>query len=229
MNAAHIADLVSVAAIGTAVYFMIRGCRFLPARGVRIMFAGFLGTILFRDLVNLSHLLWPEKNVLDVYSQILQLTTPILWSYFIYSFLLWTEGSLLLSAERKRRVSKLFYFRIFRKFPEAVFVLDETGRILYSNRVASNWLGRSRDDLLGIEIADVTERGTGGGEPVHDGKPLERSRSFDTVYTAADGSRIPAHVIEMPVRFEWLDALLRVCSRIDEKTPARAADEETER
>jgi len=129
--------------------------------------------------------------------------------------------------EEELRRSEERYRALFNNSINAIYILDKMGRILEVNRVASEQLGYSREELLEMKLNDLagsaypnrkqTSKGETGSEHV-----------YETVHVSSDGRGIPVEISTRPIVFEGKPAVLAVSRDITERKNAQKELKEKE-
>ncbi|QEH39092.1 Non-motile and phage-resistance protein [Aquisphaera giovannonii] len=113
---------------------------------------------------------------------------------------------------------------LFDKLADPLFLADERGRLLEVNPRACESLGRSRDELLAMEVVDfdagLTRWEIEALAAESAGQP-DRVHTFETRHRRADGTIFPVEVRAIPV--EW-DGRLRYLSLARDLTARKRAE-----
>lgn len=113
--------------------------------------------------------------------------------------------------------------------PDAVVVIDESGRIVLINRKTEEVFGYSREALLGEPVQSLMPEWRRGEQPAYlDAVALtdSGSQAFERVARRADGSELPTEITYSPLRTDdgWL-----VYASIRDITERKAIEEELRR
>jgi PAS domain S-box-containing protein len=126
-------------------------------------------------------------------------------------------------AEETLRESEERYRTMMDQAADAVFVHDETGRILDVNRKACESLGYSREELLSRSIGDIDPAAIQTGKHELWGKILAGEHfTFESRQTRKDGSTIPVEVTLGSVRLPLCPAVLGIVRDNTERKRAEA-------
>ncbi len=121
-------------------------------------------------------------------------------------------------AEHALRESEQRYYALMDQAADAIFVHDDTGRILDVNQKACQSLGYSRDDLLSKSIEDIDPEAIHTGKQGLWSKILAGARfTFESHQMRKDGSFIPVEVTLGSVRLPLGSAILGIVRDITER------------
>ena len=124
-------------------------------------------------------------------------------------------------AEDALRESEERYRTMMEQAADAVFMHDETGRILDVNRKACQSLGYSREELLSKSIGDIDPEAIQTGKHELWGKILAGERfTFESRQMRKDGSVIPVEVTLGSVHLPFGPAVLGIVRYITERKQA---------
>ena len=121
---------------------------------------------------------------------------------------------------------------IFDALPDAVFLVDTSGRILDANATAEHWYGHTREELQRLQVSDLA--------PSFLQEILEAPRQFEWVHVGKDGTPREVEIVSRTIHWEGrqailscvrdirarkaLEAELRLRTTILEETEARLQD-----
>lgn len=92
-----------------------------------------------------------------------------------------------------------WYRRLFKCHRDAAYLLAEDGSLIDINPAACRVLGRSREDLLSLNIKDVDPNyDEAGFWSFWSGRPDEEMRIFESVHIQADGTIFPVEITAIP-------------------------------
>ncbi|MDA8134688.1 MAG: PAS domain S-box protein [Desulfobacteraceae bacterium] len=92
-----------------------------------------------------------------------------------------------------------WYRRLFKCHRDAAYLLAQDGSLIDANPSACNALGRSRQDLLSLNIKDVDfNYDEAGFLSFWSGRPDEEMRIFESRHIRADGTIFPVEIIAIP-------------------------------
>jgi len=186
-------DLVAFGGLLVALFCIVTARRRRIPRDARLLLIGIAAASLLHATSNVLE--WTGVTpILDPFEDYFQIVEPLLWFFFAYSFIHFTETGEL-------RESKERYRALYEDLPDAAFLADaRTGSILSANRAAARLLGRPLRDLIGMhqselhppELADESrrifaeqcERNIGGASP----------QSTTHVVLRSDGQRVPVEI-----------------------------------
>ncbi len=126
------------------------------------------------------------------------------------------------------QASELRFRALLDEHPNGVVVADDTGRIVFANRLAGELFGRPVTDLVGSAVEDLMPEGVRiahrGHRRVFRGAPTRRAMGGgrELVATRADGSTFPVEIALSP--FESDGALLTIAV-ITDISERRATEE----
>lgn len=99
---------------------------------------------------------------------------------------------------------------------DAVYLIDESGRILYANRTSSGMLGYSHEELMAMTVRDINPSLSAEGWEQHlRNIRSRRSPPFETTNRKKDGSVIP---VEVTANLEVLDDREYICAFVRDIT-----------
>lgn len=123
--------------------------------------------------------------------------------------------------ERKKWEEELrTYHLIMEHARDAILFLGMDGRILDVNGAAVGLYGYERDELLGMNIADLRLPGTAQGHQQQMEEAYERGLLLETTHRRKDGSRFPVEVSAHGLRVNGERALVSVIRDITERKRA---------
>jgi two-component system cell cycle sensor histidine kinase/response regulator CckA len=120
-------------------------------------------------------------------------------------------------AVERRRPGDIFR-TIFNSVTDGILIFTATGRILEANRVVCDRLGYSRDELIGMTIADIDSPAT--AELFAERMRLVVDRGYATYeveHVRKDGTTVPLEVGSRAIEFEGEPAILSVQRDITER------------
>ena len=160
MTLVSLIDLLSFVALVAAVAGIVRGWKSVLSRDSMLLLLGIAIASLLHSTSNVLE--WSGITAtLDPYEDYLQLIEPVLWFFFVYSFLRTKEIEHLLESEERYRA-------LYEDLPDAVFLADAaTGIILGANHAATRLLARPLSNIVGLHQADI-----------HPGDTAETSRAI---------------------------------------------------
>ncbi len=133
-------------------------------------------------------------------------------------------------AEEALRESEERYRTMMEQAADAVFMHDETGRIMDVNREACQSLGYSREELLSKSMGDIDPEAIQTKKHELWGKVLEGEQfTFESIYIRKDGSFVPVEVTLGSVRLPLGPAILGIVRDITERKQAEEMLQKTER
>jgi PAS domain S-box-containing protein len=92
-----------------------------------------------------------------------------------------------------------WYRRLFKSHRDAAYLLAEDGSLIDANPSACRALGRSREDLLSLNIKDVDANyDEAGFLSFWSGRPDEEMRIFESRHIRADGTIFPVEITAIP-------------------------------
>lgn len=99
-------------------------------------------------------------------------------------------------AERALQESERHYRQLVSTASDAIYLLDNGGRVMRSNEAAARMLGRSLEELesLTIDAIDPAVQDLGGIEAVWRDVPPGEPLVFETMHLRRDGTKIPVEV-----------------------------------
>jgi len=131
-------------------------------------------------------------------------------------------------AETALRESEARYRQLFAASPDAVFMLDDSGRFLDCNQVAEQRYGYSRGELLQMTALDLapTDLREQVAGPVMQG--LESGRTFEWRHRRKDGTEFPVEISAKPFVVEGQTRLVASVRDITERKRAEDAMRQNE-
>ena len=102
----------------------------------------------------------------------------------------------LVAREKKLQESKQWYQTLFEQANDAIFIENEKDYIVEVNAKACDLMGYTREELIGMTVADIQAPETRGrkGEIIKGELALHGGRTFEAVNLHKDGTRIPVEV-----------------------------------
>ncbi|MFC2105968.1 PAS domain S-box protein [Candidatus Bipolaricaulota bacterium] len=148
MTAVGVIDLVSFVTLAVAVVGIVRGWKRWMSRDSMLLLLAIATAALLHAMSNALE--WSGITaVLDPYEDYLQIVEPILWFFFMYSFLRTKETEDLRESEERYRA-------LYEDLPDAVFLADaDSGTILGANQAATRLLDRQLDGIVGLNQTDL--------------------------------------------------------------------------
>jgi two-component system cell cycle sensor histidine kinase/response regulator CckA len=127
----------------------------------------------------------------------------------------------------RRRPGDIFR-TIFNSVTDGILIFTPTGRILEVNRVVCDRLGYSREELVGMTIADIDAARTAALFAERMRLVVDRGyATFEVEHVRKDGTTIPLEVGSRAIEFEGEPAILSVQRDITERRRIQAeADEQ---
>lgn len=127
------------------------------------------------------------------------------------------------SAEEKLRKSEEKFRTLFDTSSEAIFILDEAGNFLDVNRTAHERLGYGKQEMLGMNVADIDPPEYASQVPERMARLVrEGSALFESAHRCRDGTVMP---VEINAATAWHGGRQVVFSFVRDLT-ARKAEEE---
>ncbi|MGA9752692.1 MAG: PAS domain S-box protein [Acidobacteriota bacterium] len=144
------------------------------------------------------------------------------------------EGTLVDISERRAVEQALAeseerYRTLFGSASDAIFILDEAGRIIEANEATSERLGYSREELIRMRITDLDDAASAslarerGEELMRDGSGL-----FEVIHVRKDGTTVPTEASAKLIHYAGSPALLVIARDITERKRAEEALRESE-
>ena len=133
-------------------------------------------------------------------------------------------------SERKRadlavRESESKYRLFFESAADAIFIHDESGRILAANPTACEQLGYGLAEVLTLNAAQVDSPEEASHVPERIAALLRQGHlEFETVHRRKDGSRFPVEAKARLITWNGRPAAMSVCRDIAERKQAEAAE-----
>ena len=132
-------------------------------------------------------------------------------------------------AQAALRESEQRYRTIMEQAADAVFMHDETGRILDANRRACQSLGYTREELLSMSIGEIDPEAIQSGKHESWGRILAgESFTFESHQRRKDGSALPVEVTLGPVQLPSGTAVMGIVRDITQRQRAAEALRESE-
>ena len=132
-------------------------------------------------------------------------------------------AGLLVQTARRQRDQENFR-ALLEGVPDAVFVHDVRGRILYCNRVACRRLKYKREELLGMATADIDAPEFARTFEKRLGHQLTHGALwYEGVHVAKDGGRIPVDINTSRITYRGQTAILCVMRDVTERKRAEEA------
>jgi len=104
-------------------------------------------------------------------------------------------------AEEERLKEQDKYQRLFESHIDAIYLLSDKGEILDANRAACKSLGRSKSELVSLDIQDIDLHfDSKSFRSLWSGAPKEQVLIFESSHVKADGTVFPVEVIGIPFR-----------------------------
>ena len=120
--------------------------------------------------------------------------------------------------ETALRESEERYQAILEQAADAIFIHDESGRIIEVNRKACQSLGYSKEELLSLSVADIDPEAVRIEKHKIWGEILAgRQELFESRHQCKDGSTIPVEVTLAPVRLPARLAIIAIVRDISKR------------
>jgi two-component system cell cycle sensor histidine kinase/response regulator CckA len=128
--------------------------------------------------------------------------------------------------ERRRPADN--FRTIFNNVTDGILIFTPSGRILEANRVVSDRLGYSREELIGMTVADIDSAASAALFEERMRQVTDRGyATFEIEHVRKDGTTIPLEVGSRVIEFEGVPAVLSVQRDITERRRIQAeADEQ---
>lgn len=148
MTLVSLSDFLSFVAVVVAIAGIVRGWKRSLSRDSMLLLLAIAITSLLHSTSNVLE--WSGISVaLDPYEDYFQILIPILWFFFVYSFLRSQETEHLRESEERYRA-------LYEHLPDAVFLADaKTGLIVGANHAATRLLARPLSEIVGRHQADI--------------------------------------------------------------------------
>jgi len=148
MTTISVIDLISLVALIASVIGIVRGWKSNLSWDSTLLLLGIATASPLHATSNVLE--WSGITAtLDAYEDYFQLIEPILWFFFVYSFLRAKETDDLRESEERYRA-------LYEDLPDAVLLADaKSGTILGANQAASRLLARPLDEVTGMHQADL--------------------------------------------------------------------------
>jgi len=141
-------DLVTFVAFAAAIIGIVSQWRGGRRRESVLLLLGIAVTALLHSTSNVLE--WTGITAqLDPFEDYFQIVEPVLWFFFIYSFLRRNEADDLRESEERYRA-------LYDDLPDAVLLADgDSGVIIGANHAASRLLGRPLNEIVGMNQTDL--------------------------------------------------------------------------
>jgi len=116
--------------------------------------------------------------------------------------------------------SEAWYQSLFAAHPDALFILDEQGRILDANPAAVECYGYAREELLGMSAGQLCTRDLRGKADKNLKYALEGPAQFETRHERRDGSEFPAEISARPITMDGERRIFSSVSDVSERKHA---------
>lgn len=147
MNPAGLIDLLTFVGILVALSLLAMGWKRALARDTKLILVGLLVVTLFHSLSNVLE--WSGISAaLDPFEDYIELTEPMLWFLFIYSFLQQ-------QVVKGMRESQARFRNLYDNAPSAYFSIGMDGRILRCNQRAGELIGCTAEELVGQPVMNL--------------------------------------------------------------------------
>jgi len=148
MTTIGLIDLVSFIVLATAVVGIVLNWKRGMPRDSMLLLLGIAIASLLHSTSNVLE--WSGvTTVLDHYEDYLQTIEPILWFFFVYSFLQAKKTDDLRESEERYRA-------LYEDLPDAVFLADgNSGVIIGANQAAVRLLARPLNEIVGLHQTDI--------------------------------------------------------------------------
>jgi len=157
MNIVGVIDLVSFLAILMALFFLGRGWHRALERDVKLLFTFLLILSLFHSFSNFLE--WSGiTKALDPFEDFTQILEPMLWGFFLYTFLMEAYISDRKKAEEALTKREKYYRSLISSLHENIMVIDRDMKITDVNRKFLVSLGFKREDVIGKYCYAVSHR-----------------------------------------------------------------------
>jgi PAS domain S-box-containing protein len=112
---------------------------------------------------------------------------------------------------------------LFESANDAIYIRDEEGRFLEVNRAACEHLGYSREELLGMTVADIDTPDFAATLPARSRSILEHgSGSLETAHVRRDGTTIPVEINATVIDQGDRKVILTIARDVSERRRAEA-------
>jgi len=193
MTTIGLIDLVSFVALAAAVVGIVRNWKRGMSRDSMLLLLGIAIASLLHATSNVLE--WSGITAaLDRYEDYLQTIEPILWFFFMYSFLRTKETEDLRESEERYRA-------LYEDSPDAIFLADaDSGVILGANQAATRLLARPLDEIVGLHQTDVHPFDTfeSSREIFHtqrsESEQMGDANAMSHFVIRSDGERIPVEI-----------------------------------
>jgi PAS domain S-box-containing protein len=127
------------------------------------------------------------------------------------------------TAEQEQKRSEERFRTLFEYAGDAIFITDLEGNLLDANQTACERLGYSKEELVGLSVADIGPPllGPAVGEPMSAVQELGSS-TFETVHRRRDGTAMPVEMITTMIDLGGRPAVLGIARDITERKRAEA-------
>ncbi len=197
MTAREIFDVISLAAalLALAGVFFNRRHR-VPGESLQFLF----GIAVLALLREGSELLASSgvTAMFTSYTTSLEIVSPVLWFFFVYSFVRAKQAERIKDNEEQLRV-------LYEDLPDALFLVNaESGRIQDANQAASSLLGRPLGEIIGLHQSDLhpPELKESSRERFSEfrrqAEQTSRIGPIESLVLRSDGERVP---VEISARF----------------------------
>ncbi|HEX7492418.1 MAG TPA: PAS domain S-box protein [Candidatus Limnocylindrales bacterium] len=127
------------------------------------------------------------------------------------------------TAEQEQKRSEERFRTLFEYAGDAIFITDLEGQLLDANQTACEQLGYSKEELVGLSVADIGPPLLGPvvGEPMSAVQELGSS-TFETLHRRRDGTVMPVEMIATMIDLGGRPAVLGIARDITERKRAEA-------
>ncbi|MCU0563636.1 MAG: PAS domain S-box protein [Desulfobacterales bacterium] len=128
------------------------------------------------------------------------------------------EMARLIEVDEAQRASEASFRLVVENSRDIILFLQrDTGRILEANRAATLAYGRSRDELLSLQVMDLREPGTADLVPEQMARADSEGILFETVHRRRDGSTFPVEISSRGATIGGIRTLISVVRDITER------------
>lgn len=131
-------------------------------------------------------------------------------------------------AEAVLQESEVRYHQLFAASPDAVFMLDQTGRFLDCNEAAAQRYGFSRAELLQMSAQDLAAPDLREQAATRVKEALTTGGTFEWRHRRKDGSELPVEINAKPFEMHGQKLIFSIVRDITERKRAGAALQESE-
>ena len=186
-------DLLSFVALAMAIVGILRRQQYELSRESMFLLLAIALVSLFYTTSNVLE--WNGITAaLAPYEDYSQSLVPVLWFFFVYSYLRRKEIAALLESEERYRA-------LYEDLPDAVFLADaDSGIVLAANRAATRLLDRPLDKIVGLHQTDIhpsdlaRESTEIFSAQYLEFKSTEHARSIQHFVFRSGGERVPVEI-----------------------------------